>query len=416
VSGRADSLRAVPLPSDFAFGVGFAPTQAEGAAPASDWRDWERQGRAPYSDDGNGFATNYRDDLRRFADAGLGHVRLGLEWARLEPEEGKVDPWAIEHHQQVLTAAAEAGLHVWAALVDRSLPGWFALDERGFRERHARSYLWPRHVERCAELFGDQVHAWVPIVRPLRLAQTGYLTGQAPPGITHLERFLDTLVGLHQGMGEAWRVLRGGPPVATAYDLAEVRSGDRSTTTRAFAARADALHWCGVGARRDGELAISDVGVRPLPGLQEAFDIIGFTVEPRVTVGEQGAWSRADMPEDVGALAHRLADEAPDTPLAVLGQTTIDADRLAAVLEELEASVADGVPLRGWFAEPAVDGYEWETGFVPGRGLWDRDRNPRPTVELVSETIASARASAGGVAPVELEGAVILGRSERDAP
>ena len=339
-------------------------------------------------------------------------MRLGLEWARLEPEEGKVDAWAVEHHQQVLAAAAEAGLRVWAALIDRSLPGWFAVDERGFRDRHARSYLWPRHVERCAELFGETVHAWVPIVRPLRMAQTGYLTGQAPPGFTHLERFLDTLVGLHQGMGEAWRVLRGGPPVATAYDLADVRGADRSATTREFTARADALHWCGLVARRDGELVIPGVGSRLLPGLYEAFDLIGFTVEARVTVDEQGGWTRAEMPGDVGALAHRLADEAPDTPQVVLGQTTVDADRLAVVLEELEASVADGVPLQGWFAEPAIDGYEWEAGFAPGRGLWDRDRNPRPTVELLSETIASARAGAAAPPPDQLEGAVILGDPE----
>jgi beta-glucosidase len=409
----------VALPSDFAWGVGFAATQAEGAAPASDWRDWERQGRAPYSAEGNGFATNHRDDLRRFAEAGLGHVRLCLEWARLEPENGRVDSWAVEHVQEVLAAADEAGLRVWAALVDRSLPGWFAVDERGFRERHARSYLWPRHVERCAGLFGDSVHAWVPIVRPLRLAQAGYLTGQAPPGLTHVERFLDTLVGLHQGMGEAWQVLRGGPPVATAYDLAEVRAADRSATTRAYAARAEALHWGGLGALRDGELVIPGVGSRPLPGLREAFDLVGFTVEARITVDEQGAWSRADMPGDVGALAHRLADEAPDTPSVVLGQTVTDADRLAVVLEELEAGVADGVPLRGWFAEPAVDGYEWEAGFAPGRGLWDRDRLARPTVELLSEAIAAARAS-GHDGPAAspgdaFPGAVVLGAPDEGA-
>ena len=296
-------------------------------------------------------------------------MRLGLEWARLEPEEGKVDPWAVEHHQQVLARRAEAGLQVWAALVDRSLPGWFAVDERGFRDRRARSYLWPRHVERCAELFGDAVHAWVPIVRPLRLAQTGYLTGQAPPGFTHLERFLDTLVGLHQGMGEAWRVLRGGPP-----------GGHRLRPGRGAGGRAlgdhPGVHRPGrrpplVRARRPpGRRAGHPRGGHPPAArpVSNAFDLVGFTVEARVTVDEQGAWTRAEMPEDVGALAHRLADEAPDTPPVVLGQTTIDADRLAAVLEELEASVADGVPLRGWFAEPAVDGYEWEAGFTPRAG------------------------------------------------
>ena len=146
--------------------------------------------------------------------SGSRDVRLCPEWARLEPENGRVDPWAVEHYQHVFTAAVDAGLRPWIALVDRSLPGWFGLDERGFRDRRARSYFWPRHVERCAELFGEWAHAWVPIVAPFRLARAGYLTGTAPPGRTDAGRFLDTLAGLHLGLGEAWRVLRGGAPVA----------------------------------------------------------------------------------------------------------------------------------------------------------------------------------------------------------
>ncbi|HMQ25592.1 MAG TPA: hypothetical protein PKA98_06365, partial [Acidimicrobiales bacterium] len=55
----------------FWWGTAASSTQAEGVAPRSDWARWEKLGRAPASRDGNGFATNYRDDFAMVADAGL---------------------------------------------------------------------------------------------------------------------------------------------------------------------------------------------------------------------------------------------------------------------------------------------------------------------------------------------------------
>ncbi|MCU1452998.1 MAG: beta-glucosidase/6-phospho-beta-glucosidase/beta-galactosidase [Acidimicrobiales bacterium] len=54
-------------PEGFLWGTGASSTQCEGAAPASDWWDWERAGHAPRSGDGNGFAAIDRGvDVRGF--------------------------------------------------------------------------------------------------------------------------------------------------------------------------------------------------------------------------------------------------------------------------------------------------------------------------------------------------------------
>jgi len=66
-------------PDGFLWGTGASSTQCEGAAPASDWIDWERDGHAPRSGDGNGFADRYADDFRTYADLGLRHHRLSIE-------------------------------------------------------------------------------------------------------------------------------------------------------------------------------------------------------------------------------------------------------------------------------------------------------------------------------------------------
>jgi beta-glucosidase len=393
----------VALDRDFGWGVAFSSLQAEGAGPASDWRDWESQGRLPYSAEGGGFGTGYRDDLRRFADTNLTDVRLTLDWSRLEPANDQLDLWAVEHHQQVLAAAAEAGLRVWATLVDRTLPGWFALDERGFRERRARSYFWPRHVERCADLFGADVHAWVPIARPLGLARSGYLVGSAPPGRTDPRRFGDALVGIHLAMLEAWRVLRGGSPVATCYDVADIRAAVAELDAREAARRVEAGHWGWAGAFRDGVL---DLGAGPqvqVPLQPDAFDIVGLTIEDRVLVGPRGEWDRQHVPQDVATLVRRAAEEGPERPLVVLGQQVRDPDELTAVADELGAAVDDGVPLGVWLAEPAIDGYEGRRGFSAQLGLFDAQRQPRPQADLLAELAAASRP------PEDFTNAVILG-------
>ena len=49
-------------------------------------------------------------------------------------------------------------------------------------------------------------------------------------------------------------------------------------------------------------------------------------------------------------------------------------------------AVAGGLPILGAFHHPAVDGYEWHLGFGARRGLFDRDRNPRPAVQSLPAT------------------------------
>ena len=97
-------------PEGFMWGTGASSTQCEGAAPASDWWDWERAGHAPLSGDGNGFATRHAEDFALLAGLGLTHHRLSIEWARVEPEPGRRDPAVVEHYREVLQAARDEAM------------------------------------------------------------------------------------------------------------------------------------------------------------------------------------------------------------------------------------------------------------------------------------------------------------------
>ncbi len=122
------------FPDHFMWGTAASSTQAEGAAPAGTWARWEELGKAPRSGEGNGFATNYRNDFSMYAEYGLTHHRLSIEWARIEPREAKRDKQAIEHYTDMLTAARDAGIDIWVCLHHFSLPGWFGEDMAGFMD------------------------------------------------------------------------------------------------------------------------------------------------------------------------------------------------------------------------------------------------------------------------------------------
>ena len=127
------------------WGTGASSTQSEGAAPHSDWIEWENTGHAPHSLNGNGFSTRYAEDFALLCDLGLVHHRLSIEWARVEPTQGVHDQEAIRHYREMLIAANSAGIRPWVCLHHFTLPQWFA-NLGGFLVDENRTSHWQRHV------------------------------------------------------------------------------------------------------------------------------------------------------------------------------------------------------------------------------------------------------------------------------
>ena len=92
----------------------------------------------------------------------------------------------------------------------------------------------------------------------------------------------------------------------------------------------------------------------------------------------------------LGEVLHRLAEQHPSTPILIdeCGIGTDDDDwratYLRECLSEVERAVADGIDLRGFFHWTAVDNYEWLHGYTVPFGLFDRDRVPRASIEVLA--------------------------------
>ncbi|HET6950500.1 MAG TPA: family 1 glycosylhydrolase [Acidimicrobiales bacterium] len=327
------------------WGTAAADTQCEGAAPRSDWAGWEAEGRAPASRDGNGFRTRYADDFALLAAHGITHHRLTVEWARLEPWPDRWDEDEAAHLRRVLTAAAEAGVAVWACLLHGSAPGWFTDDQRGWLDDKAATLTWPRHVDRVAVALGDLVAGWVPVHEPDLTARLGYGDGTFPPGRHREDDHHDARAALRTAEAEAARLLRSGPaPVAVAW-----RPGDPH--------------------EHDDLLVVS----APVDGLARPLDRVADEVGHAgvlVVTGDPGAGTGAG---DGGG--------GPDG--AATGDDDTRRERLAGAVREVAGAQDGGLAVVGAFHQPAIDGYEWHRGFAARLGLFDRDRNPRAALDAL---------------------------------
>jgi beta-glucosidase len=408
------------FPHGFWWGTAASSTQTEGAAPRSDYHRWESLGHVPPSGQGNGFDTRYAEDFALYAHYGLNHHRLSLEWARLEPEQGRHDPAAVEHYREVLAAAKAAGLTTWVCLHHFSLPGWFADDLGGFVDDRARGLHWCRHVDWVGETFGDLVDGWKPINEPVAYAGGGWLLGAMPPGRTDLGAFFEALEATHLANHDAWRLLRGaGTPVMTIMNLAPLFVGVRNRDDPREADAAVAMHdafdqvfwrsW--TRALRDGVLDLPGRPTREIPEMAGSFDVIGFSYYFANAVFADGSTGpypeshpRNDMggaiwPEGLSLCLERLHEELPGRPLCVaecgLGtdDDTLRQHYLDECLARVGSAVDDGIDVRGFFHWTGVDNYEWSHGYDVRFGLFDRDRNVKGSAEVARRWAAS---TAGG--------------------
>lgn len=292
------------------------------------------------------------EDLTLLAELGVEEVTVGLDWPRLQPRPGGLHGDAVERYLGALRTGRALGLTVRLGLLERSVPPWFD-DEGGFTDDRFALHHWPRWVEACADTFGDDVGGWVPIDHPLGLANA--LVRDDPR--RHGE-VLDTIVTAWR---DAWRILRGGPPVVTAFGVEVVRPVDQTVQAAAAARRMDQLRWrLWFRALHDGIVSIPGRADREVADLAGSCDVVGIVVRHEA---------------DVLGLLLRTADMSPERPLAVtlLLPDGLDKDREPAVERYLAGTgeAAVEVDLATVAVNPAFDP---TAAGRPARGIITRDR------------------------------------------
>lgn len=208
-----ESFDEVLFPADFRFGTAISQWQTEGdlgvdGEPVdSNWARWMEMDKAvagQRNPDGNGFATQYVEDIQRAKDLGLDTFRLGIDWSRIEPEPDVFNEAELDHFVDMVTAVKDAGLDpvvtfwhwtvpTWVQQPDNTAPGG-SLDRIASTDRAVVDDFedFVRHV---VPRIADKVDTYTVLNEPFSMIVVGYLDGRFPPG-----KVLDVTGGTRLGV------------------------------------------------------------------------------------------------------------------------------------------------------------------------------------------------------------------------
>ena len=185
------------IPRGMRMGVSTASMQIEGGSLDTNWHDWYRQGKIKDGSDpatANDHWEKWREDTALMAQMGLQIYRFGVEWARLMPEEGRVDEAAVKRYRQELLLLKEYGIRPLMTIHHFSNPMWF--ERKGAFAKWENLHFYLELVELVIDRFGDLCSDYITINEPNVYATNSYFFGLWPPGKTDVWQTLRVMENL----------------------------------------------------------------------------------------------------------------------------------------------------------------------------------------------------------------------------
>ena len=124
--------------------------------------------------------------------------RFSIEWARIEPEEGKFDQKEIEHYRKVISALKQRNLEPFVTLNHFTVPIWFA-KKGGWLNKYAPN-CFAKYVEFIVKNF-PEIKFWITLNEPNVYTSHSFLRGNWPPFIKNYKKTnaaLKNLVEAHK--------------------------------------------------------------------------------------------------------------------------------------------------------------------------------------------------------------------------
>jgi len=188
------------FPENFLWGSATSSYQVEGRIENNDWAQAAQAGTVPAAGIATDHYNRYEEDFDIAKSLGQNAHRFSIEWARIEPEEGRFNEIEIEHYKKVIDALRNRGMEPFVTLWHFTLPLWFS-KMGGFTNSKA-SFYFSRYTEYVVSRLGDRVKFWITINEPLIYARKSFLAKNKswPPFKNNIFRFfkvIKTLIASH---------------------------------------------------------------------------------------------------------------------------------------------------------------------------------------------------------------------------
>ncbi|HEX9503565.1 MAG TPA: family 1 glycosylhydrolase [Patescibacteria group bacterium] len=375
------------FPAGFLLGAAAAAHQVEGDNINSDWWAAEQQGLVPRSGLACDHYHKYEEDFTIAHDIGLNAMRISIEWARIEPEEGRWNAQAVEHYKKVLKSMKDQGLTRMVTLWHWTLPKWLA-DQGGFETKKGVQ-AFARYSWFIAQNLGKDVDLWITLNEPEVYASLSHQQGVHPPFKKNLFltwKVVKNLISAHKAAYGAIRRARPDAQIGIAKNSSyyeAYRKNNILDQIISFSADRISNHYFLEKIQKQMDF----IGINYYFYNRIRFDFSKFYVEMNKNfVKGQLALEDQETRSDLGwflypeGIYHLLLDlKKYRLPIYITENGLADAidNRRPKFLREtlgwVVSAIQKGVNVKGYFHWSLTDNYEWASGFGPRFGLVEID-------------------------------------------
>ncbi len=357
----------------------------------------------------------WQADLDLMRELGLDAYRFSVAWPRVLPSgRGKINASGLDFYSRVVDGLLERGIEPWITLYHWDLPQ--ALQDEGGWANRSTVDAFVEYADTVSRHLGDRVKNWITHNEPWCTAFLGNLEGNHAPGLRDQKTAFQVCHNLLVSHGLAVPVLRRNVEdarVGITLSLHPLHPASDSQTDIAAVTRHDGLRnrWFldplyGRGYPSDTWILLGDdapiLAENDMEAIAEPTDFLGVNYYFPETVGdapneppiktrvvhidglERTAFGWEVSPVGLTELLARLHRDYNPTAMyitengstyedvrGVNGQVD-DVERRSYLIRHLHAArdaIAQGVPLKGYFAWSLLDNFEWAEGYVRRFGL-----------------------------------------------
>lgn len=322
---------------------------------------------------GSGALQTIQRRLCDYQTAEYERVRFGIEWSRLEPEEGKWNKEAIEHYRRYIRILRKNDIEPFATLWHWTMPTWFT-DKGGFAKKENIRYF-ERFVQKVADELADDLRYVITLNEPNVYVALSYLMGEWPPQEKKPFMTLKVYWHLAQAHKRAYKVLRQSVPglqVGVAMNVTNFQPKRPGKLVDRIGSWLGAYTWNWWFLRRiRGQQDFVGVnyymnerirGFRRKTPKKPANDLGWYMKPVGILPVLTDTWRRFKRP--IIITENGLADEGDEHRRWWLEQTIV----------AMGKARKQGVDLWGYLHWSLLDNFEWKFGWWPKFGLVAVDR------------------------------------------
>ncbi len=406
--------------SDFMWGASTASHQVEGRT-INQWSLWElenahRLAKHPdpklkklknwneikkYAENPNNYVSGegvdhyhkFKSDFDLIKDLNLNSFRFGIEWSRIEPNQGEWNQVEIDHYHEYIDELLKRGIKPILNIWHWTIPIWFS-DIGGFTKSKNLKYF-EEFTRKIGQEYANKIDYIITINEPNVYASCSYLTGTWPPQKKNIYLFAKVFWNLSRAHNKAYKILKEINPklqIGVANQVANIQAKRPHDIFDELSTKWMRYFWNWWFYQRINKY-------QDFVGMNYYFTDY-YTgrirkINPEVPTNDLGWYME---PEGLYPIILRAWTRFKK-PIIITENGVADAGDIYRKwwIEEsiiaMERAISEGVDLKGYFHWSLLDNFEWSSGWWPKFGLVEVDRENkmkrkvRPSAKWFAERI-----------------------------